>query len=115
MKTYFLNLLAALVVCSWTAECSFNDDGESKGDITVNSRSDKDSSGSESISDSSLYEAALQISAANQARWEEYSAKLTDAERSVEYPGFTARNPVDVNLIYEQLKKEARSKEKDLI
>lgn len=111
---YFLNLFAALIVCSWTAECSFNreDDGATGGNITVNDSSGSGSGGEGRAAASSLYEQALQISAANQARWQEFSKTLTEAERSAEYPGFIARNPVDVNLIYERLKKEAQSQKR---
>ena len=39
---------------------------------------------------------------------------LTAAERTAKYPVFISENPVDVNLIYEQLKKQAQSKDKDI-
>jgi len=113
---HFLNLFAAVVLCSWTADCQFNsndDDGGSTGDIIINDSSSRSSGSSREAAGTGLYEQAVRISNANKARWEEYAKNMTAAERSAKYPAFVAENPVDVNLIYERLKKEAQSQDKD--
>lgn len=111
----FLNLFTAVVLCSWTADCQFNSDDDnsgSSGSIIINDSSSGNSGSSGESATVSLYSQAVQISNANQAKWEEYSKNLTAAERTAKYPVFISENPVDVNLIYEQLKKQAQSQER---
>ncbi len=113
----FLNLFAAVVLCSWTADCQFNsdnDDGGSTGNIIINDSSSGNSGATGESTTISLYSQAVQISNANKAKWEEYAKNMNAAERTAKYPVFISENPVDVDLIYEQLKKQAQSKDKDI-
>ncbi len=104
---HFLNLLAAVILCSWCAECEFNSEGGcTEGNVTVRDSS-KNGGGEVQISDATLYEQARKISAANQARWDEQSANLTGDERLRQYNEFIKTNPVDVEVIYKILKEEA--------
>lgn len=110
---YFLNLFAVVILCSWSGECHFNSgDDESGGSgATISdsgSRSSRANTGNDDVSEADLLKLARQISAANQAKWEEYAKTLPAAGRDAEYQKFIAENPVDVNLIYEYLKEQAK-------